>query len=60
MYSEFTEKLLWGGKVVGVKVRLGSAEPAAVRALVSAAYEFRVQKDAGPKKARAAKQELKA
>lgn len=50
LYPEFTEKLLWGGKVMGLRVRLASAKATAVKALVSRAYETRVQKDAGPRK----------
>jgi hypothetical protein len=38
MYGEFTEKLLWGGKVVGVRVALESATPAAVKNLVLQAW----------------------
>jgi len=41
MYPEFIEKLLWGGKVVGVRVALSSAEPNAVRSLVRAAFEHK-------------------
>ena len=53
MYPEFTEKLHWGSKVLGLRVHLASAEPAVVKALVSKAYATRVLKDAGPKKPRA-------
>jgi hypothetical protein len=53
MYPEFLEKLLWGGKVVGLRVRLASASQVAVKSLVSKAYETRVQKDAAPKAPRA-------
>jgi YjbR len=49
MYPEFIEKLLWGAKVVGLRVSLTAASPAVVKSLVSKAYETRVQKDAGPK-----------
>ncbi len=49
IHSEFAEKLLWGGKVVGLRIALESAVPAAVKALVKAAYDTRVRKDAGPK-----------
>lgn len=41
MYSEFTEKLLWGGKVAGVRVALGAAQPAAVKSLVRQAWEYK-------------------
>ena len=38
-YPEFTEKLLWGGKVVGVRVSLPEAKPSVVKAMVLQAYE---------------------
>ena len=47
LYPEFLEKLLWGGKVVGLRVALASANPNAVKSLVSKAYETRVRKDGG-------------
>ena len=40
-YPEFTEKLLWGGKVVGVRVSLARATPAVVKAMVRQAYEHK-------------------
>lgn len=46
VYPEFTEKLLWGGKVVGVRVALEKAEPVAVKALVRQAYEHKSAKPA--------------
>jgi hypothetical protein len=49
MHPEFMEKLLWGTKVLGLRVCLASATPTAVKALVTKAYDTRVQKDAGPK-----------
>jgi hypothetical protein len=49
LHPEFIEKLLWGSKVLGVRVALASATPSVVKFLVSKAYETRVQKDAGPK-----------
>ena len=52
MHPEFVEKLLWGGKVVGLRVTLAPATPAAVKSLVAKAYETRVRKDAGPKRQR--------
>ena len=55
VYPEFVDKLLWGGKVVGLRVTLCDARPAAVRALVTKAYEARVRKDATPKAARVRK-----
>ena len=38
-YPDFTEKLLWGGKVVGIRVTLATATPAVVKALVLQAYK---------------------
>jgi hypothetical protein len=49
MYPEFTEKLLWGGKVVGIRVNLADAKPSVVKSLVECAYNFRVSKDARAK-----------
>jgi hypothetical protein len=50
LYSEFVEKLLWGGKVVGLRVSLKAAKASVVKSLVMDAYHSRVRKDAGPKK----------
>jgi hypothetical protein len=47
LYPDFLEKLLWGGKVVGLRVALAAAKAAAVKSLVSKAYEARVSRDAG-------------
>jgi hypothetical protein len=52
LYPEFIDKLLWGGKVVGLRVTLESARPTVVKLLVSKAYQTRVQKDASSKAAR--------
>lgn len=52
MYPEFIEKLLWGAKVLGLRVSLAEASPAVVKSLVREAYDTRVQKDAGPKLAK--------
>ena len=38
---DFTEKLFWGGKVVGIRVRLAEAEPAVVRKLLEAAWRHK-------------------
>jgi hypothetical protein len=38
VHPEFVEKLFWGGKVVGVKVNLANAKPAAVRDLIREAH----------------------
>lgn len=56
MYPETVERLLWGSKVLGLRVSLATATPAMVKALVAKAYETRVLKDAGPKKSRTKKQ----
>ena len=53
------EKLLWAGKVVGLRITLESASPAMVKTLVSKAYEARVCKDAGPKALRASRRMAK-
>lgn len=45
-YPDFTEKLLWGGKVVGVRVALPRARVAVVKALVRQAYEHKSAKSA--------------
>lgn len=37
-YPGFVEKLLWGGKVVGLRVTLATAQPAVVKALVRQAH----------------------
>jgi hypothetical protein len=37
----FVEKLLWGGKVVGIRVTLAEATPSAVKALVVQAHRFK-------------------
>ena len=50
LHPGFTEKLLWGGKTLGLRVRLATATPSVVKALVTRAYETRVLKDAGPKR----------
>lgn len=38
VYPEFAEKLLWGGKVVGLRLNLAKAPAAAVRQLVYRAW----------------------
>lgn len=55
MFPEFIEKLFWGAKVLGLRVNLASARPEVVKSLISKAYETRVRKDAGPKRAPSAK-----
>ena len=44
MYPSFAEKLLWGGKVVGLRVALADANLQAVKALVRAAWEHKAPK----------------
>lgn len=41
MHPEFVSKLLWGGKVAGLRIDLESAQPAVVKALVTAAWEHK-------------------
>ena len=43
-YPEWAGKLLWGGKVVGLRIVLAAAAPAAVKALVLRAHEARARK----------------
>jgi hypothetical protein len=50
MFPQFVQKLLWGGKVLGVRVELAAAEAAAVKRLVSQAYERQAAK--GPARKR--------
>jgi hypothetical protein len=54
MYPEFLEKLVWGSKVLGLRVHLAPALPSVIKSLVSKAYDTRVAKDAGPKSPRRA------
>ena len=51
-YPDFTEKLLWGGKVVGVRVALAKAKPAMVKAMVVQAYEHKAAKPPARKSAK--------
>jgi hypothetical protein len=44
MHPGFLEKLLWGGKVVGLRVDLARAEPAVVRQLVQQAWARKAPK----------------
>jgi hypothetical protein len=43
IHPDWTEKLLWGAKVRGLRVTLASAAAAPVKALVRKAYEQRAQ-----------------
>lgn len=44
VYSTFVENLLWGGKVVGIRVRLAAADAAAVKRLVKEAWTYKAPK----------------
>lgn len=44
IHPEFTEKLFWGGKVVGLRVNLAAAPVVAVKRLVLQAWENKVPK----------------
>lgn len=46
-YPQFVEKLLWGGKVAGIRVALERADASIVKTLVRRAYDF---KSTGPAK----------
>jgi len=52
LFPSFAEKLYWGKKALGVRLRLAKADPGVVEDLVLTAYATRVAKDAGPKKGR--------
>ncbi len=41
MYPEWSEKLMWGGKVAGLRITLACASTPAVKALVGRAHEHR-------------------
>ena len=41
MYPQFVDKLLWGGKVVGVRVALEPAPAAAVKTLIRQAWQHK-------------------
>ncbi len=44
MYPEFIEKLIWGKKIWGVRVRLAKAKPPFVRALLTGAWRRKAPK----------------
>jgi hypothetical protein len=44
LHSGFVEKLLWGGKVVGVRVALARAKPEVVKGLVKQAWRRKAPK----------------
>jgi hypothetical protein len=41
LYPDFTEKLSWGGKVVGLRVALAAARVGAVKALIREAWQHK-------------------
>jgi YjbR len=41
MHPAFLEKLLWGGKVVGLRATLANAAPSEIKRLVRAAYDHK-------------------
>ena len=44
VHSGFVEKLLWGGKVAGLRVVLAAAEPSAVETLIHQAWAHKAPK----------------
>lgn len=44
MYPEFIEKLLWGGKVVGLRIAIGEAPAAVLKRLVQQAWANKAPK----------------
>jgi hypothetical protein len=44
LHGAFVDKLLWGGKVVGVRVALDAADAKVVRALLARAWEAKAPK----------------
>lgn len=48
LHSEFVEKLLWGGKVVGLRVALGPARPNLVTELIRQAWANKAPKSLLP------------
>jgi hypothetical protein len=44
MYPEFAEKVLWGGKVAGIRVTLAAAQPAVVKSLLLASWRYKAPK----------------
>jgi hypothetical protein len=52
IHQAFVSKLLWGGKVVGLRVDLPKADPGVVRDLVTGAWQSKVAKAPSPKRER--------
>ena len=44
LYPDWAQKLLWGGRVRGLRILLGSAEPTAVKGLIGKAYDQKAAK----------------
>ena len=44
LHPQFVEKLYWGGKACGIRVRLGAASPAAVKSMVRSAWANKAPK----------------
>jgi hypothetical protein len=44
MYPEFAEKLIWGGKVAGIRVNLATAGSVAVKSLLLASWQHKAPK----------------
>ena len=44
LHPQFVEKLLWGGKVVGVRIALGTAAATAVKEVLRQAWENKAPK----------------
>jgi hypothetical protein len=51
MHPGYISRLLWGGKVVGLRVELADAEPDVVKDLVRAAWQERAKGDGGKTRA---------
>jgi len=44
MHPEFLEKLLWGGKVVGLRASLPVAQPSVIKSLITSAWQHKAPK----------------
>lgn len=51
VHADFVEKLFWGGKVCGIRIRLDAAKPAAVKELVRRAWAHKAPKSLSRKTA---------
>jgi hypothetical protein len=52
LYPEYMSKLLWGGKVVGLRVEIEKAPPGAVKDLIKVAWQARSAGAAGATRGR--------